>query len=111
MALRNPELFGRSIAMSPAGTMLYRIPPKTPTVFAMSGGELEPSFSIHAQCFAGAITDAGGTATLRLYPAGHSELMWADEFMAAMKDWLGVPRPQLKPAPARPSWCPLLKKV
>jgi hypothetical protein len=27
--------------------MLYRIPAKTGTVFAMSGGELEPSFSIH----------------------------------------------------------------
>jgi enterochelin esterase-like enzyme len=106
MALRNPDLFGRAIAMSPSPPMLYRVPPKTRTVFAMSGGELEPTFSIHAQCFAGTITDAGGTASLRLYPAGHSEPMWGDEFMAAMRDWLGVPRQQFKPAPSRPSWCP-----
>ena len=111
MALRHPELFGRSIAMSPSPPMLYRIPPKTGTVFAMSGGELEPTFSIHAQCFAGAISDAGGTASLRLYPAGHSEPMWTQEFMAAMKDWLGIPRPQIKPAPSRPSWCSLFSKV
>lgn len=107
MALRNPELFGRAIAMSPSQPVLYRVAPsKTRTVFAMSGGELEPTFSIHAQCFAGAITDAGGTASLRLYPAGHSEPMWGVEFMAAMKDWLGLPRQPFKPAPSRPSWCP-----
>jgi enterochelin esterase-like enzyme len=111
MALRHPELFGRAIAMSPSPPVLFRSPPpKTRTVFAMSGGELEPTFSIHAQCFAGAISDAGGTATLRLYPAGHSEPMWTQEFMAAMKDWLGIPRPQLKNAPSRPSWCPALGK-
>jgi enterochelin esterase-like enzyme len=106
MALRHPELFGRSIAMSPSGPESYRIPAKTGTVFAMSGGELEPSFSIRAQCFAGAVSDADGTATLRLYPAGHSEPMWTQEFMAAMKDWLGIPRPQIKPAPSRPAFCP-----
>lgn len=108
MALRNPKLFGRAIAMSPGGNMLYRIAPKGRTVFAMSGGELEPSFTRHAQCFAGAIVDTGGTATMRLYPSGHSEVMWAEEFMVAMKDWLGVPRPQLKLGPSRPTWCPKL---
>lgn len=111
MALRNPDLFGRSIAMSPSGPESYRIPAKTGTVFAMSGGELEPSFSIRAQCFAGAVSDAGGTATLRLYPVGHSEPMWTQEFMAAMKDWLGIPRPQIKPAPSRPAFCPRSSSV
>lgn len=105
MGLRNPALFGRVIAMSPGGNMLYLVAPKSGTVFAMSGGELEPAFSRHAQCFAGAIVDTGGTATMRLYPSGHSELMWAEEFMVAMKDWLGRPRPQLKLGPSLPTWC------
>ncbi len=109
MALRHPELFGRAIVMSPGGTVLAHVAPESrATVFAVSGGELEPAFTNVARCFAGAVVGAGGTATLRLYPSGHSELMWADAFMAAMKDWLGVLRPQPVPAPARPAWCPAL---
>jgi enterochelin esterase-like enzyme len=109
MAFRHPELFGRAIVMSPGGTVLAHVAPESrATVFALSGGELEPAFTNVARCFSGAVAAAGGTATLRLYPSGHSELMWADAFMAAMKDWLGVPRPPTVPAPARPAWCPAL---
>jgi len=109
MAFRHPELFGRAIVMSPGGTVLAHVAPESrATVFAMAGGELEPGFTNIARCFAGAVVAAGGTATLRLYPSGHSELMWADAFMAAMKDWLGVPRPQPGLAPSRSAWCPTL---
>lgn len=107
VVMRNPELFGRAIAMSPGGANLYDPLEKHPkAVFAMSGGALEPGFSSHARCFAGRVVDAGGTATLRIYPSGHSRLMWEEEFVQAMLDWLGTPASPLKLAPGRPKWCP-----
>ena len=105
MALRHPDLFGTALVMSPAMGAYSKIAVRPPSTFRVTAGVLEPAIVDSARCLSGAIADAGGIASLALYPAGHSPAMWERLFVEEVADWLApVPKPVAQ-AGARPADC------
>jgi enterochelin esterase-like enzyme len=87
LGLRNPDVFGNVIALSPGGRVAALLPGTalpTATRFFLTGGRLEGAFHRKAVTWAGVFRGHGVVHTLREPVAGHDFEVWMEHFVEAL---------------------------